>query len=488
MDKEKFYKSINLGSFKNKNDDILNNSNLDEKLFEKRVFLNSNKSKKKKIFINDKIISQTDSNKNFSLNYFRKTSPNITIKKYQFKNELKKLNSSKFDEEKNKLNKTDNIQIKSRLSFNIKNKIKKKIKINSILNKTNENIKNIRDEIYLNLNSMKNTKNSKFNKYNTFINKDENNKEKINKNYFGKNTKEKIGYKNNPFNQQVDIIRKSSKSPGHKITKEKSIHNIIQEKDIQIRKESKKNTILKKLSKREKSYYLLSNSPILRLTERLLFGRSTHQLRELQSISGMLNKNEIILKNKKKELEEEIKECDKKLNLPFNASKTAEIAFNFILSKDEEEFKRFIEFIETDEEKKEYYVFLKLLYLLIGANYENVKEDKLEETFNEILNKKGFKNIKDCLYSYYIKKQEYINIFDNIDKINSLLAETPNLINKHDDNKFCRFALLASFLINEIIQYNNDIKNTLLLKVKAKGFINIIENKIALYKNRKIKK
>lgn len=126
----------------------------------------------------------------------------------------------------------------------------------------------------------------------------------------------------------------------------------------------------------------------MRLIERLIFGRSTQNIREIQSISDILNRNKTLLKNKIKELEEEINECNKKINSPFNASKTAEITFNFILTKDEEEFKRFIIFMETDEEEKEYYIYLKLIYLLFDENYEGIEIEKLDEHFYEIINKK----------------------------------------------------------------------------------------------------
>lgn len=222
----------------------------------------------------------------------------------------------------------------------------------------------------------------------------------------------------------------------------------------------------------------------MRLIERLIFGRSTQNIREIQSISDILNRNKTLLKNKIKELEEEINECNKKINSPFNASKTAEITFNFILTKDEEEFKRFIIFMETDEEEKEYYIYLKLIYLLFDENYEGVEIEKLDEHFYEIINKKGFKNIKDYLYYIYIKKNENINIIHNIDKINELLKEAPNLIGDHFNNKICRFVLFTSFLISEIVEYGNGLKNAIELKIKTKGFIDIIENKLLLYENK----
>ena len=48
--------------------------------------------------------------------------------------------------------------------------------------------------------------------------------------------------------------------------------------------------------------------------------------------------------------------------------------------------------------------------------------------------------------------------------------------------KFCRFALFTSFLLREIVKYGNDIKNLVELKIKTKEFINVVNNKLELYK------
>ena len=66
------------------------------------------------------------------------------------------------------------------------------------------------------------------------------------------------------------------------------------------------------LSGKEKSYYILSNSPILSLKERILFVRSTPNIRSLQNISLILSKNENYLRDKIMELNEKIINATKK--------------------------------------------------------------------------------------------------------------------------------------------------------------------------------
>ena len=104
-------------------------------------------------------------------------------------------------------------------------------------------------------------------------------------------------------------------------------------------------------------------------------------------------------------MNEKISECDKKINLAFNASKTAEINFNFILSKDEEELKNYVLFSDNEADKKEYYIYLKIIYILFDENYENIELNKLYENLYILINKKGFKNIKDYLYHIYFKNK-----------------------------------------------------------------------------------
>ena len=467
---DKINKSISINSLNYKN--TFDNSSFVDKIIkhnEKNIFLKKRNSYKKKILINNKMINYSDVH-----SYIKKSidSKNQSLFSDKAKNKIKKLNSAKINFSNNIINKEDGIKPK----FNYIKKIEVRKK-NQNLNKS---ISKKKEEIFIDLsnNNYKNLANT--NKYTAFLTKTD----KSHKVHFSKDKNpfthvEKRGSLILPSNVNSKKDKKNIQNIQNTSVQQENFKINQQEK---IRKLSLRNT--KNLTEKEKAFYLLSKSPVLRLIERLIFGRSTQNIREIQSISDILNKNKILLKNKIKELEEEINECNKKINSPFNASKTAEITFNFILTKDEEEFKRFIIFMETDEEEKEYYIYIKLIYLLFDENYEGIELERLDENFYEIIKNKGFKNIKDYLYHIYIKKNENINFIHNIDKINELLKEAPNLIGDHYNNKICRFVLFTSFLISEIIEYGNDIKNAIELKIKTKGFIDIIENKLLLYENK----
>ena len=286
-----------------------------------------------------------------------------------------------------------------------------------------------------------------------------------------------INSNNNITNINKDKERNISRASTKKLTYYNSRPNI----GFMKKQSTNLDDVMKKLSKKEQSYYILSRSPVLRLTERLFFGRSTANLRNVQTVTDILKKNERLLKNKKKELEGKLSECDKRINKVFNASKTAEINFNFILTKDEDELKSYIWFAENEKEKSEYYCYIKLLYLLFNEKYEKIELKNLTDKLYALINKKGHKTIKEYLYLIYFKKKENINIVYNIDNINHLLEESSVDINYNI--KFCRFALFTSFLIKEIITYGNEIKNTVELKLKTKEFIDVITKKLELYKN-----
>jgi hypothetical protein len=322
-------------------------------------------------------------------------------------------------------------------SFVNKNKIYVGNSINS-----NSNSSNRKSFQYLNINSAKN---------NNAFTKNKNN---------SKNT-----------NHTKSLTHYGTKTDLEKNKHNKNINNVNKDKD--------KDELMQKLSQKEKSYYILSKSPVLRLKERLYFGRSTNNLRNIQKVSDILNNNEIFLKDNIKVLENKITECDKRINGEFNPSKTAEINFNFILSKDEEEFKKFVWLAENEKEKNEYYNYVKIMYLLFNEKYENIELKNLTEKLYNLINKKGFKTIKEYLYHIYFQKKTKNNIIFNIDKINEILEESD--IDKNFNIKFCRFALFTSFLVREIVKYGNETKNMLELKIKTKEFIDVINNKLKLY-------
>jgi hypothetical protein len=101
-----------------------------------------------------------------------------------------------------------------------------------------------------------------------------------NSNFINSNIKRKSFHKTkNTSRNRINLTKNTSNNKINKTYKESK--NILDNKSIG------------NLTPKEKSFLLLSNSPILRLKERILFGRSSQNLRKVQSISVILNKNQI---------------------------------------------------------------------------------------------------------------------------------------------------------------------------------------------------
>jgi hypothetical protein len=58
----------------------------------------------------------------------------------------------------------------------------------------------------------------------------------------------------------------------------------------------------------------------------------------------------------------------------------------------------------------------------------------------------------------------------------------------HESLKICRFLGFSNYLIKEIINYANNIKDIFVLKIKAQNFLDIVLEKIDKMKNINIKK
>ena len=261
--------------------------------------------------------------------------------------------------------------------------------------------------------------------------------------------------------------------------------SIIQEDVIQNIKNSRN------LNSRECSYYILSKSPILRFCERMIFSRSTSNLRNMLPKEKIFDENKQILENKILELRRKINLCNKILDTPFTASKTAEITLNFITSIQELEFKDFPISMANEEEKKYYNTYIRILYYLLNEEIEKgneeldkVKIDKtviLRKRLYFILDNKGYKSIKDYLYNLYIKKNENIREIPKINEINALVGKDNKILEIQSSLKISKFISFSMYIIKEIIKFGNDIKNTYELKIKAKNVIDIISKKFYKY-------
>ena len=252
-------------------------------------------------------------------------------------------------------------------------------------------------------------------------------------------------------------------------------------------------TIFKKnknISSREGAYYLLSTSPILRLCERLIFSRASSNVKKVITTSTILENHLVFLNAKANELKSEIDLCEKRLKMPFIASKIADITLNFITSLDEQEFKDFDIYETNEEDINLYYNFVRLLYLLFNMNYDSDSDGKkLKNNLYETLKDKGFNYIRDYLYHIYIARKEENNIVEKIDIINNeIIKKVPNILDYHETLKICRFLGFTNYLIKEIINYANNIKDVFILKIKAQNFLDIVLDKIDKMQNRNKKK
>ena len=281
----------------------------------------------------------------------------------------------------------------------------------------------------------------------------------------------------------------SSKFSSNKILSLDNIMNSyleIKEKKDKVIKFFKDN---QKISSKEQALYILSTSPILRLNEQIILSRASKNIRNVLTINTLLSNHYIFINSKANELINEIALCEKRIITPFTASKIADITLNFITSLDEQEFKDFDIFETNKEAVKFYYIYIKILYILLNISYDKDLEGKtLKKYLFEKIKKKGFKHLRDYLYHYYIAKKEDINIVTKIDIINNeIINKYPDLLSLPDNFKICRFTSFTFYLIKEIINYANNIKDTFELKFRAQNFLDIVLGKIDKLQNRKVK-
>ena len=229
----------------------------------------------------------------------------------------------------------------------------------------------------------------------------------------------------------------------------------------------------------------------------MIFSRSTLTIRNILPKKTIINEHYTLLQKKIEELQKKIILCDNILDTPFTASKTADITLNFITSFQEIEFREYPIILSSDEEKKYYLNYLKILYNLLQEDIENKnKEISKVDQNNMILDlrknlylkvyNKGFKSLRDYLYNVFITKKDNIKEIPKIAEINYLVSQVNNMFEIHNSLKICKFISFTLYLVKEIVQFGNNIKSTVELKIKAKNLIDIINRKLEKY-NTKIK-
>lgn len=366
-----------------------------------------------------------DSTKDSKNSYYNKFLEECNRVRLNNKN-INPLRQSKIKDKKKKINSMEKI-----ISYAERNNIKKKINSNLSKEKNDNKINNTNKK-YINTISL--TSNNEIQSKNDI-------KNKIVKNSFSKNITNKI----------LDIPK------------------------------------IENLSKRENAYLILSYSNVLRLCERLIFSRSTFKLKEYITKKQIFETNKFFLKNKIIELENKIIICNEKLTKKFNATKIAEMTLNFITSNIENEFKlELFNTLNDDNQKKEYYSYIKLLYLLLDENYYNINDKELINELYKNINKKGYNNIKDYLYFIYIKNLKENKVMENIDKINELLNDIPEFLDFQNSLKYSKFISYNSYLIKEIINFYNDKIDTMKLKKECINLIEVINNKLKLLNDKNV--
>ena len=454
----------------------------------------------------EKIKNKITFNKDNSSNLFN----NFINMKITKSNSNKNLNNKNKENCSNNTNNiTNNIVNNNLNAYNNSNSIEKRKK-----DKNQAKTSNYYDKYIINNNKNKSLKNkNQYNADDITKNKQENNKNfNINKYTVYENTYQNI-YKskkeriktinsNNQINNCLNLnkncmsdrLRENSIKNKNGFTKinNSSLDNImISYSEIQVKKEKILNIFKnnKKVTSKEKAFYILSISPVLNLSEQIIFSRASENIRKVISINNIVHNNKIFLTMKAKELINEVSLCEKKINKPFTASKTADITLNFITTLDEQEFKDF-DNLETNKKLVNiYYYYIKLFCILLNINYSNdLENEKIKNNLYEKIKERGFKYLKDYLYFIYISKNENYKILPKIDIINNEITnKCPDLLNIQQSIKLCRFTAFSNYLLKEILNYGNNLKDLFELKYRAQYFLEIVLGKIEKIENYKNK-
>ena len=369
-------------------------------------------------------------------------------------------------------------------------KMKKKTYSNYFRKNMNANQNNNNYNDYLKKTDKKNNRfgsvgkrrsNLDYNKFNNFANKKKsskyNNFSKYNEKYNDKG-KDKNGERRHSLT--------NSHRPILSLDDIAASFNLMKENRNKIIKKFKKD----KVSAKIQSLYILATSPVLRLSEQIIFSHSSPKIQKVLSIKTILKNHNIFLNAKANELKNEIELCDKRIETPFIASKIADITLNFITSMDEEEFKNF-DILEANnkDDIEDYYNFIKILFILFNESYdERINGKRLKTILLEKVKGKGFDFLKDYLYYIYIDKKEETNVLTKIDLINNILRKSPNLLDFHESLKN-RFMAFTNYLIKEIISYANNVNDVFELKYRANNLLDIVLDKIdKIKKNVKLEK
>ena len=486
--KQKQYDSIksnkNLNNINHKNYSPLNDlKNLCNKsssyLNKEKIVLKKEKNKNR---------STKTNNNNMKINIIEKGKDKNNINEYKINNASSSYNNNFTDIKAEKIlfidlnneNKNNNNNNKKQ---NIENLSNNKFKINDRYIE-NINIKLNKEKVN-NKVILKSNNNKELNHNNPKNPKTNNNNSTFDNNQL--NRKNKTTYNNNINIKFSNLTIQNLNNQKNELNNYTIFVDKIEHKKDAKQKEIKEFKKEKNLSTKEYAFYILTKSPILRLCERMIFARSTKNLRNIVSKENIFEENKTILENKLSELKDKIVLCNNILNTPFSASKTADITLNFTTSFHELEFKDY-SLVNAKEKEKKYYInYIKMLYYLLNGDFKNQENSilLLRTNLYSLINQRGYNCIRDFLYDVYIKKKEQIKEIPNINEINNLMNQDKELYD-NNNNSFhvCKFISFTMYLIKEIIKFGNNINSIIELKIKSTNLFEIIVIKLGKYKTK----
>ena len=250
------------------------------------------------------------------------------------------------------------------------------------------------------------------------------------------------------------------------------------------------------LTSKEKALLILLNSSILPLSSQFILSRSSSNIRKIVLKKDILLNYQLYLINKIKDYEEKQILYNEKIKTVFNPTKIAEITLNFITNQSEKMFNEHFFLLSKNKNNNNfiyYKNYIKVIYYIINEKFEDenkleINENRLLSNLYNILNKKGYDNIKDYLYFIFISNNNTHkeNIFmNNIDKINEIIQnEVPNLLHFDESLKMCKFIAYSLYLIKEIIEYANTIKKTIKIKIKEEELIQNMKSVLYKFNNK----
>ena len=293
-----------------------------------------------------------------------------------------------------------------------------------------------------------------------------------------KSTSRLISNENNFSNNINQMNTKANEKSLLKVNypSKKVIENIMQNKTTSEQKMNFKN-----LTSKEKAYVTLTQSKILQLSERIIFSRASENIRALIPIKVLMDSNELFLKEKIKQAQFNLINYNKKIEIPFSPSKTADILLNIIKKEEEDMFKHLLSVENNldENEQKYYHTYICLLYILLGEeikgiNFDNINSDLLFDK----LNKKGYHYLKDYLYINFIKQHSIIlNDRQRMKIFGELYGTLPDLIKQSGIIKTNKFICFSYFLIKEIHEYSNIKKKLEDIKNKTMAYIDVLKSK-----------